>query len=145
MDVVEAIGVTRQHKVLLEYVAQDLYNQTFSVLAEAEQTVTCEDAEERCLSYAFLRQSGIQYGNLKVDLQNDFTTNYNGYPKNCQKTLHLLDKYSKKVVQKTTQSKGMAFVQSGRGHRGRKGRDNRGGRGNEPFDKEYWKDKECFN
>ena len=36
-------------------------------------------------------------------------------------------------------------MQGGRGHRGGRGRYNRCGRGNKPFDKEYWKDKECFN
>ena len=36
-------------------------------------------------------------------------------------------------------------MQGGRGHRGGRGRDNRGGRGHKLFDKEYWKDKECFN
>ena len=36
-------------------------------------------------------------------------------------------------------------MQGGRGHRGGRGRYIRGGRGNKPFDKEYWKDKECFN
>ena len=40
VDVGEAIFVTRQHKVLLEYVEQELYTQTFSALTEAEQTVT---------------------------------------------------------------------------------------------------------
>ena len=35
VDVRESIGVTRQHKVLLDYVAQELYNQTFSALTEA--------------------------------------------------------------------------------------------------------------
>ena len=124
---------------------QDLYTQTFSALTESEQTVTCEDAKERYLSYAFLRQSGTQHGDLKVDLQNDFTNGYKRYPKNRQQTLHLLNKYSKTVVQRTTQSKGLAFVKGGRGHSGGRDRDNRGGRGNKPLDKEYWKDKECFN
>ena len=32
VDVREAIGVTRQHKLLLEYVGQELYTQAFSVL-----------------------------------------------------------------------------------------------------------------
>ena len=44
VDVREEIGVTQQHKVLLEYVAQELYTQTFSALTEAEQLVTREDA-----------------------------------------------------------------------------------------------------
>ena len=58
VDVGEAIGVTRQHKVLQDYVDKELYTQTFSALTEAEQLVTREDAEERYISYAFLRQSG---------------------------------------------------------------------------------------
>ena len=45
VDVREEIGMTRQHKVLLEYVTQELYTQTFSALTEAEQTVTREDAK----------------------------------------------------------------------------------------------------
>ena len=125
MDVGEAIGVTCQHKVLLEYVAQELYTQTFPELTEAEQLVTHEDAEERYLSYVFLRQSGPQHGNLTVDLQNDFTTRDKRYTKNRQQTLHLLDKYIKAVVQRTTKSKGTAFLQGGRGHRCGRGRDNR--------------------
>jgi hypothetical protein len=35
------------------------------------------NAEERYISYAFLRQSRAQHGNLKVDLRNDFTTSSN--------------------------------------------------------------------
>ena len=82
--------------------AQELYTQTFSALTQAEQIVTREDAKERYLSYAFLRQSGTQHGNLKLELQNNFTTGDNRYPKNHQQTLHLLDKYSKRVVKRTT-------------------------------------------
>ena len=82
MDVGEEIVVTRQHKVLLEYVAQYLYTQTLSALMEAEQLVVLEDAEERYISCAFLRQSGNQHGNLTVDLQNDFTNGDNQYPTN---------------------------------------------------------------
>ena len=47
VDFGEAIGVTQQHKVLLEYVAQELYTQTFSELAEAQQLVSREDTKER--------------------------------------------------------------------------------------------------
>ena len=74
MEVVESIGVTQQHKVLLEYVAHELYTKTFSALTETEELVKREDTKERYLSYTFLRQSGTQHGNLKVDLKNDFTT-----------------------------------------------------------------------
>jgi hypothetical protein len=57
-----------------------------------EQQRVQDDAEERYVSFVFLRQSGTQHGKLKVDLQNNFTTGDNRYPKNRQKTLHLLDK-----------------------------------------------------
>ena len=139
VDVGAAIGVTRQHKVLLEYVAMELHSQAFSVLSAAEQDAVRTDAEERYISYAFLRQSGNQHGTLKVDLQNDFTTGDNRYPKNRQQTLHLLDKYSKTVVPKTTPSEGTSFVQKGgKGKAAEKDKQ-------KPFDKEYWKDKECYN
>ena len=125
VDVGEVIGVTQQHEVLLEYVAQELHTQTFSTLTEAEQLSVCEDTEECCLSYAFLRHSSIQRGSLRVDLQNYFTTRYNRYQKNRQQTLHLLNKYIKTVVQRMTQSEGTTFVQGGRGHRGGRDRGNR--------------------
>ena len=135
VDVGEAIGVTRQHKVLLEFVAQEVHTQEFAALGAAEKEAVRVDTEERYRAYVFLRQSGAQHGNLKMVLQNDFTTGDNHYPKNRQQTLHLLDKFSKTVVPRaTTQSEGTAFVQGGGGRNQKK-----------PFDKEYWKDKECFN
>jgi hypothetical protein len=113
VDAGDAVGVTRQHKVLLEYVAQELHTQAFADLGAAEQQIVREDAEERYASYAFLRQSGKQHDNLKVDLENYFTIGDNRYPNNRQQTLHLLDKYSKTVVAKATQSEGTSFVQGG--------------------------------
>jgi hypothetical protein len=111
-----SIGVTRQHKVLLEYVAQESYTRAFAGLGAAERHLVIDDAEEQYISYAFLCQSGTQHGNLKVDLQNDLTTRDNHYPNNRQQTLHLLDKYSKTVVAKVTHSEGTSFAQkSGRG------------------------------
>jgi hypothetical protein len=78
-----------------------------------------------------------------VDLQNDFTTGDNHYPKNHrQQTLHLLDKYSKTVVAKVTHSEGTSFVQGG-------GRGGRGGGGDNTrhessYDKKWWKTRECY-
>jgi hypothetical protein len=47
VDVSGAIGVTRQHKVLLEYVAQESYTRAFADLGPAEQQLVRDDAEER--------------------------------------------------------------------------------------------------
>jgi hypothetical protein len=129
----DAIGIMRQHKVLLEYVAQEAHTSAFTDLGAAAQRVVQDDAEELYVSYAFsrpsgnhafLRQSGNQHGNLKVDLQNDFTTGNNRNPKNRQQILHLLDKYSKSAVAKVTQSEGTSFAQRsgiGGGRGGRSG------------------------
>jgi hypothetical protein len=98
VDVGDAIAVIRHHKVLLEYVAQELHNQTFGDLAAAEQLRVRDDAKERNISFALLLQSGTHHVNLKVDLQNNFTTGDNSYPKNRLQTLHLIYKYIKTVV-----------------------------------------------
>jgi hypothetical protein len=108
VDVGDAIGDTRQRKSLLEHVAQEqsvgTTVVTFASLTTAQQDAVRIDTEERCISYVFLRQSGSQHPKLKFDLQNDFTTGDNHYPKTRQQTLHLLDRYSKIAVIKMTNS-----------------------------------------
>ena len=47
VDAGEAIFVTQQHKVLLEYVAKELNTKTFYTLKEEEQLVVREDDKER--------------------------------------------------------------------------------------------------
>jgi Flp pilus assembly protein TadG len=124
---------------LFEYVAQESYTQAFTDLGPVEQQLVQDDAEERYISYAFLRQSGTQHGNLKVDLQNDFTTGDNTYPNNLQQTLHLLDKYSKTVVAKVTHSEGTSFAQKGgRGGGNRSSSGSGKGRDSRTYDKKYW-------
>jgi hypothetical protein len=133
------IGVTRQHKVLLDFVAQELHSNNFDSLAAPDQLLVRADAEERYLSYVLLRQSGPQHSVLKTDLQNRFTTGDNNYPKDRPQCLYLLDKFSKSVVPKPTPSEGMSFVQ--------KGGEGKGGREeskSKDYDKTWWKDKECF-
>jgi hypothetical protein len=78
-----------------------------------------------------------------VDLQNDFTTGDNRYPKNRQQKLHLLDKYSKNMIPKATKSEGTSFAQKdGRGS-GRSYNDNGKGHDSNTYEKKHWKDKEC--
>jgi uncharacterized protein YodC (DUF2158 family) len=137
VDVGAAIGVTHQHKVLLEYVAMELHQQAFATLGAAEQQAVRDDAEERYILFAFLFQSGQHHAKLKEGLKDDFTKGNNRYPKNRQQTLHLLDNYSKTATPKMTPSEGSSFVQKGGKGRGI-------GKGKrKPFDKEKWKDREC--
>jgi hypothetical protein len=128
---------------LLEYVTHESYTRAFKDIGPVEQQLVRDDAEERYISYAFLCQSGTQHGNLKVDLQNDFTTGDNRYPKNHQQTLHLFDKYSKTVVAKVTHSEGTSFAQKGGiGGGNRSSSGNGKGRNSSTYDKKYWNDKE---
>jgi len=144
IDVGTAIGVTRQHQVLLEHVASETSPPiSFASMTPDQQSEVRTKAEERYLSYIFLRQSGKQHNKLKVDLQNDFTTGDDRYPKNRQATLHLLDKYSKSiVVSHTTPSEGTSFAQ--RGGKGG-GNNNNQNQNQDDYDKDYWKDKKCYN
>ena len=136
IDVGTAIGVTRRHKVLLEYEASVSDSKTkYKDLPPAKQQEIMERAEERYISYVFLRQSGKQHHKLKTNLSDAFTTGEDGFPQNRQEVLHLLDKYSKATVLNTpTGSEGLAFAQ-------------KGGKtpGNSNSNKDYWKDKECYN
>jgi hypothetical protein len=79
-----------------------------------------------------------------VDLQNEFTTGDNHYPKNRQQKLHLLDKYSKTVILKVTQSEVTSFAQKGGRGSGRSYNGNGKGHASITYDKEYWNDKECY-
>jgi Flp pilus assembly protein TadG len=126
-------------------VAQESYTRAFADLGAAEQKLVRDDADDQYVSYAFLRQSGTQHSNLKVDLQKDFTTGDNHYPKNRQQTLHLLDKYSKTVVERVTYYEVTSFTQkSGRGDGNRSSNGNRKGRDSSTYEKKYCKDKECY-
>jgi hypothetical protein len=53
IDVGLAISVTWQHKVLLEYVAQENHTLTFATLSAEQKQAVREDAEEWYISYAF--------------------------------------------------------------------------------------------
>jgi hypothetical protein len=144
VDVGVAIGVTCQHKSLLEHVAQEQNATgtvdvvTFDSLSTTDQDLVRKDAEERHISHTFLRQSGPQHGKLKVDLQNDFTAGNNYYPKTRQQTLHLLDKHSKTAVTKPTPSEGASFAQGGGDGNGKAGKKK------EAYDKACWKGKTCY-
>ena len=129
VDVARAIGLSLQHKTLLNLVAAEK-GKTFDTMTKEEQEKTIEDQEERLLTYMFLRLSGKQHGKLKMDLQDGFATGNDWYPKNRQEALHLLDKYTKSVVVAPAASEGTSFAQ-----KGTKG----------DYDKDYWKDKECYN
>ena len=111
--------MTCQHKALLEYFSQEAHSLDFDSCMEDQQSAVRIDAEERYLSYALLRQSRTQHIKLKANLQNNFITGNNLYPKSRPQTLHLLDKYSKIAVPKIPTSEILSFAQgdANRGNR----------------------------
>ena len=65
IDVGTSIRVTRQHEALLNYCANEhTTGATYETLADADKLTNRNDAEERYISYVFLRQSGTQHVNL---------------------------------------------------------------------------------
>jgi len=134
-----SVGVTHQHPVLLEHTTAELHpGRKYADLAPDEATKIQEVTEERYLAFLLIRSSGKQHSKLRMDLQNDFTTGDDHYPKNRQAALHLLDKYSKTVVVKPAPNEGNSFAQGGG-----KGKEGKHGGKKEPYDKEFFKDKEC--
>ncbi len=132
VDVADAIGVEFQHPVLQAFVADEKGGPKYTDMNLVEQAQIRVEAQEIFLSYIMLRQSGKQHTKLRVDLQNDFTTGNNRYPKDRQQVLHLLDKYSKTAVAAPGISEGQSFSQFK-------------GDPKQPYDTAYWKDKECYN
>ena len=131
IDVGTAIEFTRQHQALLNYCTNEhTASATYDTLEDADKLTFCNNDEKRYISYILPRQSGMQHANLKENLHNGFTTGDNRYPKTRQETLHFLDKYSKVATPKTIVSERTLFAQL----------DNKA-----PYDKKYWKDKECYN
>ena len=90
VDVGDAIGVTRDHQVLMEWTLQDLHKQAFSTLQDAEKEDIRADAAEWYLSYIFLRQSSKSSEKLKNNLSDNYTTEENKSPATRQETFHYL-------------------------------------------------------
>ena len=111
LDVGTAVGVTHQHKGLLDCVAMELHQTTFESLPAAEQQAVRDDTEERYASLALLLQSGSQHAKLKESIRDSFTMGHNNYPKTRQQTLHLLDNHSKSTSPKATPSEASSFAQ----------------------------------
>ena len=72
-----------------------------------------KDTKEMHLSCIFIQESGNKHNKSKVDLQNDFTTGEERYPKNRQENLMILDKYTKSGLIQNTNSEGTSFAQRG--------------------------------
>ena len=95
------------------------------------------------MAYGLLKTNKNSHNKIKSDLLDNFTKGSNNYPTTPQQTLLLMDKYSKKPTA-VTQSEGTAFAQK----ENKKGK-SKTAEAADPktvdYDKEFYRDKECFH
>jgi len=95
------------------------------------------------MAYGLLKTSSTTHNKIKSDLADDFIKGSDNYPSTSQQALLLLDKYSKKPTA-VSHSEGSAFVQ-----KNKKGKSKKTDTTTDPkkveFDKEFYKDNECFH
>jgi hypothetical protein len=97
---------------------------------------------DRFIAYGMLKTSSNAHDKIKSDLSDDFTKGSNTYPTTPQQSLLLLDKYSKKPAV-VNHSEGTAFAQGGTKKKTKENKNDTNPK-NVKYDKEFYKDKDCF-
>ena len=100
-DVGEDIGITRQHRLIMEYTAQETILNFLMTSVQMKNGGRKVYRGKVSLVY-FLRKSVNQHNKLRVDFQNYFTIGDDRYPKNIQGNLIILAKYTKSSVSQQT-------------------------------------------
>ena len=97
------------------------------------------------LSYALIISSSAKHVKIKEDLSDDYTKGTDNYPQTRSQALMMMDHYSKSPAAVAI-SEGTAFAQSGKKKKDDKNKAKSDGKDKDPkdFDKDYWKDKECY-
>ena len=129
-DVAKSIGLTKQHRVLLENMSQEKHSDSFEKIIGEEKKIVRVDAEERYLYYVLLYQSGRHHVKLKSDIYNDYTTGDERYLETRKNNLHILIHYTKPTIYRNSESQEKIFAQ-------RTG----DGRNLQTYEKSYRKDK----
>ena len=142
VEVAESVGCVFSNDKTRDYCAHLEFKMAYAALgSDADRAKVGAQARERFIGFGLLRTANKDHDHLKNALSDDYTKGSDNYPINPQQTLLLLDKYSKKPTVVAT-SEGTAFAQ-----KGKKG-DAQKKSGNDDakfeFDKEFYKDKECF-
>jgi len=139
VEVAESVGCVFANDKTLDYCANLEYKKSFAVLGSTEQAAIKVLARERFMAFGLLKTAGSSHDKIKSDLSDDFTKGSDNYPVTPVQTLLLLDKYSKKPTV-VAASEGTAFAQKGKKGEAKKDATNK----KVDFDKEFYKDKECF-
>ena len=139
VEVAESVGCVFANDKTLDYCANLEHKKSFAVLGPMEQAAIKVLARERFMAFGLLKTAGSSHDKIKSDLSDDFTKGSDNYPVTPVQTLLLLDKYSKKPTV-VAASEGTAFAQKGKKGEAKKDPTDK----KVEFDKEFYKDKECF-
>ncbi len=123
----------------------EAHKAAYNSLRSDEQEAVRISARERFLSYALINTSNTKHDKIKDNLLDDYTKGCDNYLQTRSQALMLMDHYSKTPTAITT-SKGMAFSQSDKKKKkgGDKVKKPKDPKDPKDFDKEWWKDKECY-
>ncbi len=145
MEVAKSVGVSFNFEKIWEYCALEAHKAAYTSLKPNKQEAVRVSARERFLSYALIKTSNSKHDKIKDDLLDDYTKGSDNYPQTRSQALILMDHYSKNPTAITT-SEGTAFVQSGKKKKkvGDKEKEPKAAKDPKDFDKEWWKDKECY-
>jgi hypothetical protein len=97
---------------------------------------------DRFIAYGMLKMSSNAQDKIKSDLSDDFTKGSNNYPTTPRQSQLLLDKYFKKPAV-VNHSEGTAFAQGGTKKKMKKNKNDTDPK-NVKYNKEFYKDKDCF-
>ncbi len=138
VEVAESVGCVFANNKTLTYCLELEYKRPYSQLTNAEKTVDINLARDRFIAYGMLKTSSNAHNKIRLDLSDDFTKGSNNNPT----TPLLLDKYSKKPAV-VNHSEGTAFAQGGIKKKKQKSKNDTDSK-NVKYNKEFYKDKDCF-
>ncbi len=115
------------------------------MLRPDEQEAVRVSARERFLLYALIKTNASKHDKIKDNLSDDYTNGSDNYLQTRSKVLMLVDHYSKTPTAITT-LESTAFAQSDKKKKkgGNKEKKPKAPKDPKDFDKEWWKDKECY-
>ncbi len=145
VEVAESVGVSFNFEKIWEYWALEAHKATYAMLKPDEQEAVRVSAWERFLSYALIKMSNSKRDKIKDDLSDDYAKGSDNYPQTMLQALILMDHYSKTSTAITTLDS-TVFAQSGKNKKkgGDKEKKPEAPKDPKDFDKEWWKDKECY-
>jgi hypothetical protein len=145
VEVAESVGVSFDFEKIWEYCALEAHKAAYTSLRPDKQEAARVSAWERFLLYALIKTSISKHDKIKDDLLDDYTKGSDNYPQTRLQALMLMDHYSKTPTAITT-LEGTTFAQSGKKKKkvGDKEKKPEAAKNPKDFDKEWWKDKECY-